>query len=193
MRFTEAKKFILEKQRKELPRHLSYHSVAHVHDVYQAAKRLAKEEKIKGDQLTLLLTAVLFHDSGFLKGQEKHEEASCKIAQTYLPDYGYSEEQIEKICGMILATRIPQKPVNHLEQIICDADLDYLGRDDFFEIGQKLFQELKVYGIINDETEWDQLQIRFLEKHHYFTPTALRLRKDRKDAYLAQLKSKHSS
>lgn len=193
MRFIDVKKFILEKLRKELPRHLSYHSVSHVNDVYQAAKRLAKEENVKGDELTLLLTAVLFHDSGFLKGQENHEEASCKIAQTYLPDYGYDHRQIAQICGMIIATRIPQMPKTHLEQIICDADLDYLGRDDFFEIGQKLFQELKVYGILQDEKEWDQLQIRFLEKHHYFTPTALRLRKDRKDAYLAQLKSKLSA
>ena len=89
-----------------------------------------------------------------------------------------------------MATRVPQQPHNHLEQILCDADLDYLGREDFLEIGSKLFLELQVYGIINDEKEWDRLQVRFLEQHHYFTQTAISTRKEKKDFYLAEIKAK---
>jgi predicted metal-dependent HD superfamily phosphohydrolase len=190
MQFKEAKKFILSKLKKELPRHLSYHSVEHINDVYDAAKQIAKKEKVSGDDLTLLLTAALFHDSGFLIDQKEHEKLSCEVAKKHLPDFGYSPEQIQKICGMIMATQIPQKPHNLMEQILCDADLDYLGRDDFFTIGDKLFAELSMYGMINTEEEWNRLQVGFLEKHHYFTATALKLRKDKKDQNLAIVKSK---
>ncbi len=190
MQFQEAKKFILQKLKKELPRHLSYHSVEHVKDVYNAARRIGKSEGIRQEEMTLLLTAALFHDTGFLKGPKEHEAVSCDIAREHLPQFGYTPEQIETICGMIMATKIPQTPRNLLEQIICDADLDYLGREDFWDIGNKLFEELAVYGIITNENDWNRLQIRFLESHHYFTKTALGLRKQKKDEYLEQVKSK---
>lgn len=190
MKFSEAKRFILQKLKKELPQHLSYHSVEHVKDVVDAARQIGKSEGIKGIDMKLLLTAALFHDSGFLKGPKEHEKVSCDIVRKYLPDYGYDAEQIETICGMIMATRIPQTPHNHLEQILADADLDYLGRDDFWKIGNKLFEELSVYGIITEENEWNKLQVKFLESHNYFTPTAIQTRKAKKDAYLAEVKSK---
>jgi uncharacterized protein len=190
MQFNEAKKFILKKLKKELPKHLSYHSVEHITDVYNSAKAIAKHEKVKGEDLKLLLTAALFHDSGFLEGQKEHEKLSCSIAKEYLPAYDYNDEQINKICGMIMATKIPQAPKNLLEEIICDADLDYLGRNDFFIIGDRLFSELRMYGMINDETDWNRLQVRFLETHHYFTKTAIKLRKEKKDEYLAIIKSR---
>lgn len=190
MQFGEAKKFILGMLRKDLPKHLSYHSVEHVMDVFNSCKELAKYEGVKGEDLKLLLTAALFHDTGFLKGQKEHEKKSCQIARKHLPEFGYTKEQIKKICGMIMATKIPQNPQNLLEEIICDADLDYLGRDDFFKIGDKLFAELSVYGILNTEDEWNALQARFLESHNYFTKTALKLRKRKKDKHLKIVKSK---
>ncbi|MCB9046099.1 MAG: HD domain-containing protein [Chitinophagales bacterium] len=193
MKFGEAKKFILGRLKKELPNHLSYHSVEHVRDVFNACKLLAEKEGVKGDDLKLLLTAALFHDSGFLKGPKDHEKKSCQIARKHLPEYDYTPEQIKKICGMIMATKVPQQPQNHLEEIICDADLDYLGRDDFFIIGDKLFAELSMYGILNTEDEWNRLQVGFLEAHHFFTKTAIRLRQKRKDKHLKLVKSKIGS
>ena len=190
MQFAEVKKFILNKLKTELPQHLSYHSVEHVKDVYNSCKEIAKHEGVKGDDLKLLLTAALFHDSGFLKGPKEHEKASCTIAKKHLPAYGYTAPQIKIICGMIMATKVPQQPQNHLEEIICDADLDYLGRTDFFTIGDKLFAELSVYGILSTEEEWNRLQVRFLEAHHYFTKTAIKLRQKQKNKYLKLVKSK---
>src|ERR1035437_2729022 len=160
MQFEKAKKFINDKLKKELPKNLTYHSLGHIKDVYSAAENLARLEKVEGEDLALLLTAVLFHDSGFLVQQKEHESIACDIVKKHLPDYDYAPEQIERICGMIMATRIPQTPHNKLEQIICDADLDYLGREDFFTIGNKLYDELCMYGIINNEHEWNKLQVR---------------------------------
>jgi predicted metal-dependent HD superfamily phosphohydrolase len=189
MQFQKAKAYINGRLRKELPKHLSYHSVAHVKDVYTAAERLAKAEGVKGEALTLLLTAVMFHDCGFMVQSKEHEQIGCDIARESLPRFDYSPDQIERICGMIMATRIPQTPQNLLEQIIADADLDYLGRDDFWSIGNKLFAELQMYGIIRTEDEWNALQVKFLEQHHYFTQTAINTRRQKKDEYVAILKA----
>jgi predicted metal-dependent HD superfamily phosphohydrolase len=189
MQYQQAKKYINDRMRKELPKSLAYHSVAHVKDVCQAAERLAKAEGVTGEDLALLMTAVMYHDCGFMVQNNEHEQIGCDIARESLPGFDYTPEQIERICGMIMATRIPQTPRNLLEEIIADADLDYLGRDDFWAIGNKLFAELQMYGIISTEEEWNALQVKFLEQHHYFTATAIRTRKQKKDEYVAILKN----
>jgi HD superfamily phosphodiesterase len=190
MNFTGVKKFILQKLKDDLPTHLSYHSIFHVKDVLQAATTLGKSEKLNSSDLTLLKTAALFHDSGFLFGPKDHELKSCDIARKYLPEFGYDDTQIDKICGMIMATRIPQTPKNHLEEILADADLDYLGRDDFFEISNFLFGEMKFFGVIHDEDDWNRIQVKFFEAHHYFTDTAIMNRKPQKEKYLEIIKEK---
>jgi uncharacterized protein len=190
MEFEKAKNYILRRLKNELPEQRTYHSVGHVNDVVKAAKRIGEAEGIRGNDLNLLLTAALYHDSGFMIQSHEHERVSCDIVRENLPGFEYTPEQIDAICGMIMATKVPQEPTNLLEQIICDADLDYLGRDDFFQIGQHLSDELQSYGIIKGEKEWDMVQIRFLEQHHFWTKTAIKTRKARKDEYLQFLKKK---
>jgi len=114
----------------------------------------------------------------------------AKLLKNILLNHGYSEEQSEKIKGMIMATKIPQTPKNHLEEILADADLDYLGRDDFFVIGDKLFEELAIFGIVNSDRDCNLLQEKFLESHHYFTETAIKNRKQKKQENLNIIKSK---
>ena len=88
---------------------------------------------------------------------------------------------------MIMATKIPQSPNTLLEEILCDADLDYLGRDDFFNIGETLFEELRAYHLISDEQAWNRLQVSFLNAHHYYTRTNKALREPVKRRYLEDL------
>ena len=130
---------------------------------------------------------VLFHDSGFITQSKNHEELSCEIVREALPDFNYTHEEIDSICGMIMATKIPQSPTNLLEQIIADADLDYLGREDYWEISNNLFKEISFFGIFT-ENDWLQLQINFLEKHRYFTHTAITTREAKKQETLGILK-----
>lgn len=193
MEYEKIKKIILKELKENLPEHLSYHSVMHVKDVINAVEEIALAENVGGEDLMLLKTAALFHDSGFLQGAKDHEEKSCEIAQKYLLDYGYNQPQIDKIKGMIMATKIPQSPNNKLEEILADADLDYLGRDDFFKIGDKLFDELTMFGIVNSERDWNLLQEKFLESHHFFTKTAINNRNQKKQENLEIIKSKLNS
>src|SRR5438128_1787580 len=104
MQFKPAGDFILNKLRNELPANLSYHTLDHIQDVYQAAKRIGRQEKVTDYELELLLTAAWYHDSGFIHGSKDHEEASCKIARETLPGFDYTPAEIERICRMIMAT-----------------------------------------------------------------------------------------
>jgi hypothetical protein len=87
-----------------------------------------------------------------------------------------------------MATRIPQAPRNKLARVLCDADLDYLGRGDFERIGNTLFAEMKTYGVLKNEREWNELQVRFLERHSYFTGTNKEQREPVKQEHLAAVR-----
>jgi uncharacterized protein len=189
MQLDDAGNYIIDKLNNELPAHLNYHNASHTLDVYEAVKRLALAEGIAGDELTMLLTAAYYHDSGFLVKAKGHEEESCGIVRVTLPCYGYNPDEIDIICGMIMATRLPQSPKNHLEELLADADLDYLGRDDFSFIANQLFLENSYFGTAGDIDEWNRKQVSFMEKHQYFTKTANNLRQAKKDANLGRIKA----
>jgi uncharacterized protein len=184
-------KHILRKLDEGLPDYLSYHNIAHTLDVLKQSLIIAAEEGISSrSELLLLQTSALYHDVGFVSVYDGHEEKSCDIAQEELKGFGFNEAQIEVVCGMIRATRIPQTPHTILEQIICDADLDYLGRSDFYTIGDGLYREFLHQGVVGNEGEWNLLQVRFLERHHYFTKTCQRKRDSVKQQHLEELKKK---
>jgi len=188
MNLEKAEKYIIGQLRLRLSDTLYYHGIHHVEDVTNACLNLAGQERVTDEEaIKLLRTAALYHDSGFMNTYQKHEEEGCRIVREMLPDFGYTESQIELVCGMIMATKIPQNPRNHLEQIICDADLDYLGREDFEPIAETLFQELKIRKIVTDQQSWNQIQIKFLTAHHYWTKSATKQRASAKAKHLAYL------
>jgi uncharacterized protein len=194
MNFKPVKAYILGLLKEGLPAHLTYHRYEHTLDVYEQTKRIAKREGIQDKhQLQWLKTAALFHDAGFLHVYQNHEKEGCRLAMEILPDFEYTPFDIEMICGMIMATKIPQSPRNHLEQILADADLDYLGRSDFFTIGDTLRQELRHMGIIKGDHEWDPIQIQFLHSHRYFTRTSIQDRNEKKQAHLKELEERIAS
>jgi HD superfamily phosphodiesterase len=178
---------IVEKLKKDLPPYIHYHTIEHTLDVYDRAKFIAKEEGIFDADLKLLLIAVIYHDAGYLKQSKDHETISCQIARKYLSQFNYSINDIDKICTIIMATRIPHNPKSRLEEIICDADLDYLGRNDFFKIGEKLYNELLESGEILTRDEWNTMQVNFMQQHHFFTQTAISSRQNIKEKNLNTL------
>lgn len=188
MNFQAAKKIIIDRLKRELPPTLSYHTVNHTLDVINAVSNLAESENIDEKNRILLKTAALFHDAGFLEQYSCNEPIGCKIAEEILPSLDYTDEDIKKIKQLIMATKIPQTPSNKLEEIICDADLDYLGRDDFPEVSQRLRDELKDHHQEFSDQEWLNFEIKFLEKHNYFTKTAQKMRNSKKKEYINNLK-----
>ena len=188
--FSEIEFQVINELENKLSPALTYHNIAHTKDVLKQAVAIAKSEDINDEEAILLLkVAALYHDIGFLEVYSGHEEVSCKVASEELANFGFSIHQIQKVCGMIRATKVPQQPTNKLEEIICDADLDYQGRDDFFEIGRGLYKEFIDQKVISEERSWNLLQVRFLESHHYFTTTSKNLRQKEKQKHLDTIKA----
>ena len=176
---------ILEK----LPKHLKYHNLAHTDHVLAKAVFFAENSGVDSKDLELLKLAALFHDTGFIDNPKDHEEKGCSIADEYLSK-GYSGNDMEKIHGMIMATKIPQSPTNHLENILADADLEYLGTDRFEEIGEYLYQELKHFNPDFTRQAWDELQLVFMQKHHYHTEYCRIHREPKKQENLLSVKKR---
>lgn len=191
--YSPEEKFILQYLEKELPDNLSYHGLHHTLDVFNAAMKIAETENLSPHEIKLLRIAILYHDAGFTANYKDHEERGCEMARKNLPAFGYTDRDIKIICGMIMATQIPQTPKTLLEKIICDADLDYLGRNDFYKISNTLFEEMKVYGSLHDEKEWNKIQKRFLDKHQYHTEFGKKHREHKKQKYLQEISNLVSS
>jgi class 3 adenylate cyclase len=189
IRLGDLEDYMFEKLQTGLPKNLYYHNMKHTVDVYTQVELIGRSENLTLEEILLLRTAALFHDAGHMIDYSTHEEMSVKLVKEILPEYQYTREQIEVISQLIMVTKLPPKPTNLLEEIICDADLDYLGRPDFLPVSNNLYQELHEHGKIGTLREWNELQIKFIEGHHYFTNTARRLRNVNKNSQLAKIKA----
>ncbi len=188
--YNKVMEYVWERLNKELDHRLYYHNINHTqNDVLPAAERLAEKEGIKGDALYLLLTGVLLHDIGYIEQYENNEPIAARIAGEVLHGYGYEPDQIELITNIILSTRMPQKPKTLLEEIMCDADLDSLGREDFHDLGMKLHREHIEFNISTSKNEWFHQQLTFLEDHTYFTNAARELRNEGKSRNIDKLRT----
>ena len=175
MNFESVYKYLLEKLKNDLPIHLTYHNAQHTEAVIKSADELCLVEELDNHATLLVKTAALFHDAGFLKSYSDHEQNSCLIAREILPKFDYMQEDIEAVCNLIMATELPQTPSNMMERILCDADLHYLGTDQYLSIAGNLFDEFKEMRIVKNKKEWLKIQIQFFRSHQYFTKTAQKL------------------
>ncbi|OFX48497.1 MAG: guanylate cyclase [Bacteroidetes bacterium GWC2_33_15] len=189
LRLNDLEEFVLSKLEEGLPDNLYYHNVKHTIDVVTQVELIGRSEKISDEDMLVLKTAALFHDTGHMINYDTHEEESVKLARKILPGYHYSEKQIERISKLILCTRMSDQPSSLLEEIMCDADLDYLGRTDFVPVSINLFKELNERKKIDSLQEWNNHQIKFIQNHQYFTQTARKLREVNKKNQLENIRA----
>jgi class 3 adenylate cyclase len=189
IQFTDIQEVILDKLEKELPGFVHYHNVKHTVDVVTEVELIGWAEGCTDEEILLLKTAGLFHDAGIIESFDNHEFYGTKLAREMLPVYNYTPEQIDRICAIIMATKLPPKPTNLLEEIICDSDLDYLGRSDFIPVSNTLFEELKAQNKMKDLNEWNKMQVKFISGHQYFTKTARSLREVNKQQQIERIQS----
>lgn len=170
--YAGAEKYVLNKLSNELSTSFCYHNVKHTQEVIAAAEEFALQEGLNELQLTNVKTAALCHDTGFLYQPENNELFGARLAGEILPLYGYNSKHVNEITNMILATTWPQRPTNLFEEILCDADLSYLGTDSVASGSSRLRRELFLNGRTFSDAEWLKLEISFLTQHHYFTRSA---------------------
>ena len=178
---------ILKEFKRKLPSYLVYHSYGHVINVSNVCNAYIKAYRINNAMAKLIRIAAVSHDFGYTVSPEDHEERSISLIAPMLTPI-LSKKEIALVNGMIRATKIPQQPKTLYDKILADADLDYLGREDYDKLSKNLYQELLHFGIIKTEQEWLDLQINFLENHTYHTLYAKWNRRNFKLKKLKELK-----
>lgn len=188
--FLRSYPIVVNKLTFELNPSFTYHNVHHTLDVMNVAESIGTSLKLPPTDIHILKIAALFHDTGYLFLRKGHEERSIgfflECAQNSLLD----QNIISKVSTCINATKMPQQPTCLLDEILCDADLDYLGRDDFDEIEMQLFLELESAGEIKGRVSWDHVQVSFLENHKYHTQHSIDLRTPKLQEHLLKIKNR---
>ena len=157
--------------------HIADHTLHPTSGVVASANRIAISENISEHDRELLITAAYFHDSGYIRKYNKNEPIGAEMAGRILKLFGYKPNEIVKVQKMILSTDLECEPKTHLEKILCDADLDHFGREDFFKLDGKLREELHTEGIdVSDEAKWYKDTLELIITHQYYTESQKKLR-----------------
>lgn len=169
-----------------------FHNLEHTRQVADAAEAIANFYQFNEDDKFILLVAAWFHDTGFSAGRiEGHELESIKIAENFLQTHNIENDIIQRVSSCVKATKMPQRPQNGLEKIICDADLFHLGTIQFNRRTDLLRTELQAY--YNREIsyeEWQLGNIEFLISHNYFTGYCQQKLEPVKQIWLNRLQNK---
>jgi uncharacterized protein len=183
----DMKKFVTGLLNNKLSKFYYYHNTAHTLYVLDKVNEIGQQENCTAKEIDLLNTAAMWHDAGFINIYTGHEEEGCKLVRQFVPGYGYNSSDIDIICGMIMATKIPHSPKNKLEEIIVDADLEYLGTANAAVKAAALFKELHHINPSLTADEWVKVQIDFCKQHHYFTAYCKKNKEPQKLIYLNTL------
>lgn len=187
--FNNMRRDIMNRLRSLLPEEVIYHDLNHTLNVEKAAVRYAKLEGVSEEDIMILRTAALYHDAGFIMRYDQNEEFAIKLAQSTLPRFGYTSDQIAQVVSIIQSTAHGEKPKTLLEKLMCDADHDYLGRPDYYNISRKLRLEMENFGHEMSDKEWIEFQLNYLENvHRYYTQTAKNIRVQSKKIRISELK-----
>lgn len=172
---SKAEEFVFELFKKGDTSKLLYHNFSHTHNVVLACKEIAEGSHISKEELDIVILSAWFHDVGYLTSCENHEETSVKSAKKFLTKEGYSDKNIELVSGCIMATKMGAEPQNLLQEIICDADMRGLSKDNYSNRSQLLREECLLLNRTTfiEENDWLEKEIDFLSKHQYHTKFAV--------------------
>lgn len=168
-----------------------YHSLQHTLSVRSACLALADKADLTKDEKDILNLSALFHDVGFSRAYENHEDHSKDIAREFLLGQGVEQSKIERILGCIEATKVQNEPTTKLEMLIRDADMSSLGNQEYFDSAEKLRLELndvKDQGL--DQNTWGIINLQFLKDHKFYTEEAKELLGKGKKKNIKKLKKK---
>jgi hypothetical protein len=157
----------------KLPAWAVYHNLEHTEETVRAAREVGKASDLSKAEMEIVELAAWLHDVGYIEGPEGHEERSATAASGVLRENGYPEEKIDLVQACIRATAVPQKPMNLLERVLCDADIIHVGKKRFFTRSDLLRSEVEMRkGNPFTDLEWLTYNIEFVTKHNFHTKYA---------------------
>jgi predicted metal-dependent HD superfamily phosphohydrolase len=187
--------YIRELYRDELPNGIKYHDADHTlhpnKGVVAIANDIAIAENVSEHDRELLITAAYFHDTGYIREYDKNEPIAARMAGRILKLIGYKPNEIEMIQNMILSTDLAVEPKTHAEKILCDADLDHLGRPDFLEFDAKLREGRSNRGVdVSDDEKWYNGTLELLKNHKFYTEYQKNFKEKEKKKNIRRLSNK---
>jgi len=182
--------FVRQRLKDRLSANMYFHNLEHTMLVVEGVKLIGSNSGISEDDQMVLTLSAFMHDLGYTEKYGGHEEASADIATAFLQENGYNPEGIEMVGGCIMATRFPQRPINELQCIICDADFYHFALDSYQQYAARLKKEwaLNLNLVFTDE-EWTKLNLEMLCSHEYFTPFAKQVLQEGKMRNIARLEA----
>ena len=151
-----------------------YHNFIHTTYTVNKAEEILNNTQISKEDQEKVLLALWFHDTGYIECAQNHEEEGVKIMKNFLQKEGYSENYINDITQLILATKITYEPQNILEKVVKDADCSHFASHDYNDISDALRKEWELTNVrcfSNDE--WNEGNLEMLkEKHKFYTEYA---------------------
>ncbi|MEQ1747013.1 MAG: HD family phosphohydrolase, partial [Saprospiraceae bacterium] len=182
----EAESFVEAFFAENVPAKFVFHDFEHTVQTVGAVKVIAEGCQLDAHTIELLQLATWFHDTGYAQGPEDHEERSCSNAERFFKGR-ISDDDLNTVFRCIRATKVPQRPADLLEQIICDADLSHLGMEMYWGRNSKLRQEfvLTRNKVMSDE-EWVDFELNFMLAHDYHTIVAREMLNKRKAKHIQQ-------
>ena len=189
-RFSELRSNALERLKIELSPKFKYHSFDHTFNMLSVVEKYTEHYELSSHQIELLKIAILYHDMGFIEDWRDHERRGAEMVEVAMQELKYSTEDILMVKQLIMATKVPQEPETNLERIICDIDLDYLGRDDYFVRSELLFEEWMTIGLVANRAEWEKKELDFLTNHQFHSVFGKKYRQPKLNEHLIKIKSR---
>lgn len=185
----KAKVFVTDLLINTLDPKYTYHNLKHTERVVKSTKEISNAIRLNDEDKEVLILTAWFHDTGYTKGAENHEESSAIIAKEFLTEHSYDNSKIDKVINTIMATKWYYEPKNILEEVIRDADSSHLGKKSYNETCETLKKELKELGLVEHTSkEWRDANIKMFQKEHKFhTNYALENWQARKNKNLKKL------
>ncbi|RKN83253.1 Pycsar system effector family protein [Ulvibacterium marinum] len=185
----KTKHFVTDLLTNQLDSEYLYHNLRHTQRVVESTQELLNFYNLKDKENNALVLAAWLHDTGYTKGTENHEEASCSIAKEFLESEGFDNRLIQDVSALIMATKRFYQPQTLSEEIIRDADSSHLGQKSYLQTSELLREELAKLGIAEYSfKEWQEANVKmFRSEHRFYTDYAKENWQDRKDKNLADI------
>ncbi|WP_298520082.1 Pycsar system effector family protein [uncultured Kordia sp.] len=168
----EAEKFVVEFFNSNLDSKFVYHNLSHTKRVVSKTEEIIEGLSLSEAEKELLVLAAWFHDTGYTKRMDDHEDDGVVIATDFLRKHSVSEEIITTVSQLIMATKMGYTPQTELEKVICDADCSHIGSKNFSDLSELLRKEWELTkDRVLTESEWLDENIKFLTHSHKFHTT----------------------
>ncbi len=161
-----------------LPKVYTYHNAEHSRDVCAALDEFIKIAPVADENILPLQIAGIFHDFGYIEKPYDNESLALPYIKKFAVQFGLAESTVNQAHELIMETVFPYHPHSVEGELLCDADIEYIGRADFIEKALRFRQELAGCGQTFSDREWWSMELQFLQDNTFFTPAVRSLRED---------------